>query len=199
MQTSAVAAASLVLDVAGAITLASAVFLRRASQALEEALPKYDFNADLHGGLARQTADAQAGTFLLVLGFVGQLVSATGWNPTGTCAWIAGGAADCAVITVVLIVLFRVLRPKQLRAALVGQLARNDVSQWWLVLREYGAQLGRRRNVGETPEHFGRILLGDRWTRLVENVPERELPENLTKSWHPDHGHDQEDYRAFQA
>jgi hypothetical protein len=51
------------LDIAGANVLGSAVFLRRAEQALEEATPKWDFQTDLHVSLARQTADAQAGLF----------------------------------------------------------------------------------------------------------------------------------------
>jgi hypothetical protein len=63
MQASALAAAGLLLDIAGAIVLGSAVFLRRAEQALEEATPKWDFQTDLHVSLARQTADAQAGLF----------------------------------------------------------------------------------------------------------------------------------------
>lgn len=83
MQASALAAAGLLLDIAGAVVLGYAVFLRRAEQAIEEATDKYDFNADLHVSLALQTADAQAGLFLFVLGFLGQFLSATGLNPSG--------------------------------------------------------------------------------------------------------------------
>jgi hypothetical protein len=194
---SAVAAAGLFLDIVGAVLLASAIFLRRADQALEEASPKWNFNADLHAGLARQTADAQAGLFLLVLGFTGQFVSAVGWSPTGVRAWAAAGYAVFVTVLGVLLILFDGLRPRYVQTALLKQLERSDVNEWWILLRAYGGQLGRHREANQAWADFGSALLGaDTWSRLTTD---RALPASLTDPQYIDIVGDQNEFRAFQS
>ena len=180
---SAVAAGGLTVDIAGAMLLALGLMFKKPRQAIEEASPKWSFNSDLEVSLASQTADAQAGGSLLILGFAIQLAAVLGWREsTWSDVGIAigsGAALDAGVVWI----LFRWWRPWQLRRMLMARLATLDYGPWWPVLAAYGPHLGKPPPdaiaVEVTFAEYGEQLLGPKlWSKLVAN---RKLPDVLTK------------------
>jgi hypothetical protein len=75
---SALTAAGLIFDIAGALILALGLVLKTPQATLDEATPKWNFNAALDASLAAQSADAQVGAGALVLGFTLQIGTALG-------------------------------------------------------------------------------------------------------------------------
>lgn len=180
---SAIAAAGLVLDIAGALLLALALIFAKPDQRLEEATPKWDFNVDLEVGLAEQTADAQAGAFLLMLGFTLQLGAVLGWHLMG---WAAAVPAIviATVFDLVIYALLRFLwRPHHAREMLAARLRITDFDPWWPALSIYGDRLGYSYDAAnETIEDYGKRILGStRWASVTRG---RELPAFITKLRH---------------
>jgi len=180
---SALAAGGLTLDIAGALLLALGLMFKKPRQAIEEASPKWDFNTDLETSLASQTADAQAGGSLLILGFVVQLAAALGWREA-TWLDVAAAVASAAVLdAAVVVLLFRWWRPWQLRRMLFARLETLDYGPWWPALAAYGVHLQKPAPgniaVEVTFAEYGEQLLGRRlWRKLVAD---RQLPDVLTK------------------
>src|SRR6266571_3519929 len=115
---SAVAAGGLALDIAGALLIALGLMFKKPKKAIEEATPKWGFNTDLETSLACQTADAQAGAFLLVLGFAVQFAAALGWHETSWPDAVAAVASAIVFDSAVAAALFKQWRPWQLRRML---------------------------------------------------------------------------------
>jgi hypothetical protein len=180
---SAVAAGGLIVDIAGALLLALGLMFKKPRKTIEEASAKWDFNPDLETSLASQTADAQAGGSLLVLGFLVQLAAALGWRET-TWRDVAAAVASAAVLdAAVVVLLFRWWRPWQLRRMLLARLETLNYGSWWPALAAYGAYLRKpppdEIAIKVTFADYGKHLLGQRlWEKLVAN---RELPDALTK------------------
>jgi hypothetical protein len=197
VSSSALAAAGLLVEIVGAMVLGSAVFLRRSEQILEEASPKWNFNAELHASLARQTADAQVGLALLIVGFAAQFTAALGVNPSGPWAWAVAGYLFSITVVGALLVLSEGLRPRYVRTAVLKQLERSDVNIWWLVLRAYGRQLNRYRSANQAWGDFGLALLGSAaWDRLVRGL---KLPPSLLDPAYIDPVQDTNEFQAFQG
>jgi hypothetical protein len=89
--TSPLAAGSLLLDIAGGLTLASAFILKRPSSLRAESRSYVGYNPSFFLSLAKQTADAWVGGFLLSVGFLGQLLSSAGVEPAWLCLSVALG------------------------------------------------------------------------------------------------------------
>jgi hypothetical protein len=81
--TSPIAAGGLVLEVAGALALASAFMLKLPRAWRQEATPYAGINARLFLSGAKQTADAWIGGALLAFGFSGQFAASAGADPSG--------------------------------------------------------------------------------------------------------------------
>jgi hypothetical protein len=78
MSPSPLSAGGLVLEIAGAIELASAYAFKRPRDIRFESRSYWNYNMPLLVSLAKQTADAWIGGILLVLGFAAQFESALG-------------------------------------------------------------------------------------------------------------------------
>jgi hypothetical protein len=141
------------------------------------------FNTDLETSLASQTADAQAGASLLILGFTVQLAAALGWR-AGTWPDVAAAIASAVLIdAAVIVLLFRWWRPWHLRRMLFARLNALDYASWWPALAGFGARLGKPAPdeiaIEVTFAEYGEQLLGaPLWRKLVAD---RQLPDVLTK------------------
>lgn len=177
------AAAGLVLDIAGALLLAMGLMFKKPQHAIGETTPRWDFNLDLDASLARQTADAQVGGLLLTLGFAIQMVAALGWHRTSSWSAVTYATVLAFALDLVCVVsLFRVWRPRHLRRMAVTRLATSDEGSWWPILAYYGPLLGEPPNRHladqETLADYGKRVLEWRWDRLVEG---RQLQDITTK------------------
>lgn len=185
---SATASAGLILDLVGAALLVFGAALRKSWETADMATTRYDFNPDVHVGLAKQTADARVGATLLVLGFSGQLLSAFGVD----CSAGAVVAATSAGATLASLAAALLWRPWERRVAIRRALAnelwrhrRNMATLWQSILDAYGYRMNTPRGDAETPEEYGKRLLGDeRWQDLAGSGP---LPAQLREAWHRDH------------
>jgi hypothetical protein len=81
MNVSPVAAAGLVLDVAGALFIAAGLIVKRPAAIAREAGSYFGSNRYLHLSLIVQKSDAQVGAAFLVAGFAGQFLASSGWRP----------------------------------------------------------------------------------------------------------------------
>jgi hypothetical protein len=181
---SAPSAGGLILDVAGALFLAYALISRTAERAIEEttALNYRNYNAALDLTRAQETADAQIGAALLVLGFLTQLSVALGWRET---TWLDAGLAcyGALVLVAMAVALERPWRKSRIRGSLAARLRVEEMGHWWPVMAEYGRALDhpptREISVEITFAEYGEQLLGRRrWTRLVGDKP---LPDVMVK------------------
>jgi hypothetical protein len=178
--TSPLAAGSLLLDIAGGLTLASAFIFKRPSSLRAESRSYVGYNPSLFLSLAKQTADAWVGGFLLSVGFLGQLLSSAGVEPSWLCLSAALGAAF-TIDVLAFLVLWRVLRPFSVRRSLELQLAETwreyleaypsreeGVDAWWNGLKTWAEAAGVQRRPDEPLPELGRRLLGKRrWRRLA--------------------------------
>jgi hypothetical protein len=173
------------LDIVGAVILASGFIFRKPSKAVAESTPTYGYNLALDASLAAQTADAQVGALLLVLGFAVQMVSALGWHRNS--AWLAVGLAigsAVALDALALLLLFGYWRPRQLRAMLYSRLEGLDnVGDWWPALAAYGdllkCPLDQVIAGTETIAAYGERILGaKKWRTLTDGM---KLSDVLTK------------------
>jgi hypothetical protein len=138
------------------------------------------YNPILFLSLAKQTADAWVGGFLLAVGFLGQLLSSAGVE----LAWLRLSVALGAAFTIDmlgLLLLWRVLRPFSTRRSLEFQLTgawreylrtypsrEEGVAAWWNGLQTWAAAAGIQRRPDEPLPELGRRLLGKRrWRRLA--------------------------------
>jgi hypothetical protein len=159
---------------------------KKPAQAIEELTPHYDFNSALDISAGTQTADAQVGAVLLVLGFLGQLASALGYGRASSwrtvCeALVAAGLFDLLAV----VFLTRFWQRHHVRGMLAARLVGfNDFANWWPALSIYGAALGYASDGGvtETVAAFGARVLGSRgWERLTHDLA---LPGIYTKLRH---------------
>jgi len=169
---SAVTAGGLVLDIAGALILASGLVLKTVEEALDEASPRYDFNASLDASLASQTADAQVGAAVLVAGFLVQGAAALGWHEASWWATIAAVVAAGAAAAGAWMFLTRRWRPMRIRDALFHRLRMSQLGVWWPALAAFGALLAvQSKRDDETVEAFAVRIIGQRrWDVLTANV-----------------------------
>ena len=184
MSPSAVTAGGLVLDIAGAMIIALGLVLKTPEAALEESTPRWGFNAALDASLAAQTADAQIGAAMLVMGFAVQIAAALGWHEeswlaTGIALGTAGVAAASAWVF-----LNRFWRPRRIRQVLYVRLRSLDVGNWWPVLAAFGQLLKRPRNEDELIAEYAVVLIGEkRWASLTADVdPSHLIPYTQPRS-----------------
>jgi hypothetical protein len=178
---SALAAAGLVLDIAGALMLAFGLMFKKPDVRVEETSTKLGWNTDLEIGLAEQTADAQIGAALLIVGFAFQLTAALGSHVQG---WTATAVAIGAAVMVDLFAywfLKQRWRPRHVKAMLAARIRRIDLGDWPSLLAMYGERLGYASDGGvtETSLDFMRRILGSQ--RTDEITSGRELPAPLSK------------------
>lgn len=189
MTTTPIAAGGYILDIVGALTLASAFALKRPKDVRLESASYYDSSPYLIVSLAKQTADAWVGGALLTLGFGGQFAQSVGANPSWSrlefTVPIAGGVAVAAVSF-----LIKVLRPFNVRRTIEHQLAadreKNRTDLWAPKIIWNSRALGREIADGERPADVARWLIGDkRWERVSRDV---DLPEDVSQPYHPGAG-----------
>jgi hypothetical protein len=177
--TSPIAAGGLVLDVGGALALASAFMLKKPRAWRQEATPYVGINAPLFLSGAKQTADPWVGAGLLAAGFGGQFAASVGADRSWARLWLT--------VTVALIIdalaavgLWRWLRPLNCRRAIAFDLEqrwpdyerdypdRNEaVQQWRHLLEGWGVLLDNERLSNEGIPEYGQRLLGKRlWERV---------------------------------
>lgn len=185
---SAAATAGLVLDAIGAAVLLYGAALRKSWDSADMATVRYDFNPDVHTGLAKQTADSRVGAALLITGFLGQLLAAVGVDCHAGKV-VAASAASAALLGGAAVAVWLPWeRRVWIRRALANDLwskRRSMATLWQPILDAYGRRMNQPRNTSETPEAYGRRLLGaERWNDLVGN---HEVPEQLRAAWHSDH------------
>jgi len=169
-----IAAGGYILDIVGALTLASAFALKRPKDIRLESSSFYDSSPYLLISLAKQSADAWVGGFLLALGFGGQFAQSVGarvgWAHLSVTLPVAGGVAGGAVVLLV-----KLLRPFNVRRTIEHQLAARRESDrldlWESAIIWNSRALGREIAVGEPPADLARWLIGDkRWTRVTGGV-----------------------------
>ena len=176
------AAGALVLEIVGAVTLAASFMFKRPSSWREETETLAGGNFKLFISMAIQSADAQVGALLLVLGFSGQFLSSLGdadWLSLLPALAIGVGLAAGLVIF-----LLAYWRPRNVRRALAEQLVVRDRGEWWAAMNNWGAWLDRfepgfmlfprrwERRTGEGVDEYGRRLVGRRrWHRITGGVP----------------------------
>jgi len=162
---SPLAAGGLILDIAGALALASAFAFKRPGDIAAEAGTYWDFNAPLLLSIAKQTADAWVGAALLMLGFAGQFDSALGSHSLSFSVTVP---LAIAIDLVALAGLYRGLRPWNVRRLIESLLAGQDVAKWHTSIIWLSRAQGREIEDGEPPQDLGRWLLGStRWERLT--------------------------------
>jgi hypothetical protein len=112
LKPSAVTVGGLLLDIVGAVVLAFGFIFRKPSKAVAEATPMWDYNVSLDASLAAQTADAQVGAALLVLGFAVQMLAALGWHRNSSWSAVALAIPSAATLdALALLFLFKYWRP----------------------------------------------------------------------------------------
>lgn len=109
-----IAAGGYILDIAGALTLASAFMFKRSDDITREAGSYYGANPFLGASVAKQTADAWVGGALLSLGFLAQFVQSVGANPGWACLWLTIPLAFVVAVAALLLLFFG-LRPWNVR------------------------------------------------------------------------------------
>lgn len=183
MVTSPIAASGLVLDVAGALALASAFMLKRPIAWRQEATPYVGINSRLFLSAAQQTVDAWVGAVYLTAGFALQFSASVGWHPAWAClSRVLPVAIALGVLGGVL--LFGYLRPLNVRRAIVYDLTERwpeyeraypdrteAVQQWRLLLEGWGVMADKERSSGEELQAYGQRLLGKRLWRRVGALP----------------------------
>jgi hypothetical protein len=80
--TSPIPAGGLILDIGGALFLASSFILKKPTDIAYEAMSVVGWNSRLLISAAKQKAEAQIGAVLLVAGFLAQLTSYVDWHPS---------------------------------------------------------------------------------------------------------------------
>jgi hypothetical protein len=181
--TSPIAASGLVLDVAGALALASAFMLKRPIAWRQEATPYVGINSRLFLSAAMQTADAWVGAAYLAAGFGLQFSASVGWHPSWACLWRTLPVAF-ALDVLGAVLLFRFLRPLNVRRAIAYDLEerwpeyerdypdREQAEQEWrLLLEGWGVMVDKDRRPGEGLQEYGRRLLGKRLWRRIGRLP----------------------------
>jgi hypothetical protein len=181
--TSPIAASGLVLDVAGALALASAFMLKRPMAWRQEASTYVGINSRLFLSAAQQTVDAWVGAAFLAAGFSLQFSASVGWDPAWAClsrvlpvAFVLDGLGA--------VLLFRYLRPLSVRRAIAYDLEERwpeyehdypdrdeAVKEWRLLLEGWGLMAGKERRPDEELSAYGRRLLGKRLWRRVGALP----------------------------
>jgi hypothetical protein len=181
--TSPIAASGLVLDVGGALALASAFMFKRPIAWRQEASTYVGINSRLFLSAAQQTVDAWIGAAFLAAGFSLQFSASVGWDPAWAClSRVLPVAFALDVLGAVL--LFRYLRPLSIRRAIAYDLEerwpeygrdypdRNEaVQQWRFLLEGWGLMADTERRPGEELPAYGRRLLGKRLWRRLEALP----------------------------
>jgi hypothetical protein len=109
-----ITAGGYILDIAGALCLASAFMFKRPTDVQKESASYYGSNPFLGPSLAKQTADAWVGGFLLALGFTAQFLQSVGVDPSWACLWLTIPLA-LGIVLVAVLLLFLVLRPWNVR------------------------------------------------------------------------------------
>jgi hypothetical protein len=79
--TSPIPAGGLVLDIGGALFLASSFILKKPTDLAYETMSVVGWNSRLLISAAKQKAEAEVGAVLLVAGFLAQLTSYVAWHP----------------------------------------------------------------------------------------------------------------------
>jgi hypothetical protein len=181
---SPISAGGLVLDVAGALALASAFAFASAKDIRQESQTPFGgyANSYLVVARARQTADAQVGGVLLVLGFVAQFADNVGASASWLCLWVTLPAS----IVIALVgagLLVWVVRPFTVRRSIEHQLVvlRDDghVDYWRQFISNFGDVLGDELQANEAPADLALRLLGPkRWRRVSQGA---DLPDEVLR------------------
>lgn len=158
------AAASLVVDIAGAVLLARALAFESAEEYAAECGRRSTWNAvgglDAHADFvhARDAVEARVGTALLVCGFVGQAVA--NLVPDESTALAVIGYVGAGLLIGIGILALRPLRRVRERDVFVAQMLRcRDAKRRYDV---YGAYLAGFTQRGQTKTDL------DRWVSIVE-------------------------------
>jgi hypothetical protein len=181
--TSPIAAGGLVLDVAGALMLASAFMFKRPRAWRQESTTYVGGNAPLFLSAARQNADAWVGGLLLAAGFGAQFIASVGADPSWAGLWLTLPVA-VALDAIAFAALWWWLRPLNIRRAIAHDLEQRwddyerdyqedeAVKQWWAAVEAWGFLLYNERRPDEGLPEFGRRLVGARrWRRIGAPPP----------------------------
>jgi hypothetical protein len=184
VDTSPISAVGLILDVGGAIALASAFAFKRPRDVYFEASPYYGPNPALVVSMAKQTADAWVGGILLVLGFIGQFDGALGWDPDWACLTVMIPVA-CGIVLAAFALLLLVLRPRSVGRTIQGVLAaqrhQGRIDEWRAAIIWLARSQGREIKPGELPSDLAVWLMGKkRWQRLTKDV---DAPDDVTSPY----------------
>jgi hypothetical protein len=182
---SPLSAAGLVLDIAGAVVLASAFAFKTPRHIEAEAGTYFGFNAPLLLSLAKQTADAWTGAGLLVLGFAAQFESALGSRALSLRITLP---VAIALALGAFAGLHLWLRPWNVRRVigrfLASQHQSGRLDGWQAAIIWFSRACGREIQAGERPADLGRWLLGERrWSNLTAGV---DLPADLREPYRED-------------
>jgi hypothetical protein len=181
--TSPIAAGGLVLDVGGALALASAFMLKRPREWHLESLMFPGGNTLLLLSAAKQTADAWVGAAFLAAGFSLQFSASVGWDPAWASLWRTLPVA-LALDVLGAVLMFRYLRPLNARRAIAFDLEERwaeylisypdedeAAQEWRPYLERWGSLVGKKRRPDEELQAYGRRLLGKRLWRRVGALP----------------------------
>jgi hypothetical protein len=176
-----ISAAGLVLDVGGAVALASAFAFKRPRQIREEAGSYFGFNGFLLLSLAKQTADAWIGGSLLVLGFAGQFLGTIDWSPAWASYWVTLTVAiNVLACSLVLLAVARAWNVRRSIDDYLRSVAEQEESLTSSVVW-FSRAAGLDPTGSETYAELAAALLGRRrWERLRADVP---LPERMFVAW----------------
>jgi hypothetical protein len=173
---SPISAAGLVIDVAGALTLAMSLMFKQPAAMLTESGTYVGANPYFFFSQVKQTADAQVGAALLAIGFVLQLEGALGWHPAWAQLYWTLPMAAIADVAAVALLLPRWRRWHLRRAITVmmrgravtlsGSNSVDPLDQWRQAIERWAEMMGVTRRNGEAWETFGERAYGAQWPEL---------------------------------
>jgi len=176
---SPISGAGLILDIAGALTLASAFITKNVRQIRDEAGSYLELNPYLLLSLVKQSVDARVGAALLGLGFAAQLDGAVGWRPEWATWYLTApiGAAGAVVgMTVDALWRRRAVRT-EVGHLLIEEMAKfhrgESALGWTKTVESYLGLSDVVRGEDEQLDCWGRRALGRRcWDRVLREVGE---------------------------
>jgi hypothetical protein len=177
--TSSITAAGLVLDIAGATILASALVFSPVSTFLAQNWGGESFSPLLDIGVAEQRADAYVGLSLLIGGFVAQFDQALDWNPHwASLQWTVPAALSLVVGSWLLLRYW--LRPRLVANTIATRFRQeaeeeakegDDSDRLAYAIARYATADGLPSGAEIIPEEYAVNLIGSsRWKEVIRDL-----------------------------